>query len=368
MKNFVSILSLVFILLSVCSFAQDQNTNNNQTLEFEKNEHDFGDIKADDGSVTHVFSFKNTGGAPIILQNVKASCGCTTPNWPRKPINSGEKGEITVTFNPKGRKGTFRKSITITANAKNSPVKLYITGLIVERERTMEEIYPVNLDGFRVKSQYVNMNRIKNTQTKTSTIDFVNLNDEDIKVEFDDVKPHFTVKAIPETVKPKEKGKLEITYDAGKKNEWDYVTDKFFVKVNGKTLKGTRQGFTIGATIQMDFSHLSNEEKENAPKLEIENSRFDFKTINQGDKVTHVYKFKNIGKSDLEILKVKTNCECIVADLNTKTIKPGETGEITAVFDSKGKRGRQYKTVTMITNSPSNAKVVFAVVGQVNPK
>lgn len=82
--------------------------------EFGEKTHDFGVIKEEDGRVSYVFEFKNTTQSPLTIKNVRASCGCTTPNWSREPIAPEGQGQITVTYNAKGRPGAFHKSITVT--------------------------------------------------------------------------------------------------------------------------------------------------------------------------------------------------------------------------------------------------------------
>ncbi len=90
---------------------------------------DFGQISEDGGSVTHEFVFTNTGTAPLVIVSATASCGCTKPEFPAKPVKPGEKGKIKVTYNPKGRPGKFSKTITVRTNdARNSRIKLRITG------------------------------------------------------------------------------------------------------------------------------------------------------------------------------------------------------------------------------------------------
>ncbi|NIK73623.1 hypothetical protein FHS56_001136 [Thermonema lapsum] len=86
-------------------------------ITFEETEYDFGTIKEGD-VVEHVFKFKNTGNAPLVIQNATAPCGCTVPTWTKEPIPPGGNGEIVVQFNSKGKVGQQTKQVTITANTK----------------------------------------------------------------------------------------------------------------------------------------------------------------------------------------------------------------------------------------------------------
>jgi|TARA_B110000438_G_scaffold92534_2_gene92134 hypothetical protein len=95
---------------------------------FENSEHNFGDINEKDGKVSHKFSFKNDGDQPLLILSVKPSCGCTTPNWSKNPINPGDEGFIIAEYNPKGRPGIFRKSLNVLTNQsiKDKPNNIYI--------------------------------------------------------------------------------------------------------------------------------------------------------------------------------------------------------------------------------------------------
>jgi hypothetical protein len=77
--------------------------------------HDFGTITEGD-SVEHVFNFTNTGEFPLIVNNVTASCGCTTPEWPREPVKPGQKSFVRVKFNSRNKMGQQNKTVTIYAN------------------------------------------------------------------------------------------------------------------------------------------------------------------------------------------------------------------------------------------------------------
>lgn len=91
--------------------------------------HDFGEIGKTE-VVTHDFVFTNTGEEPLIISNAKGSCGCTVPKWPRKPVAPGDKETIQVTFNPTGKSGSQRKTVTLTTNTVDGQEQLIITAQI----------------------------------------------------------------------------------------------------------------------------------------------------------------------------------------------------------------------------------------------
>jgi Protein of unknown function (DUF1573) len=92
-------------------------------FEFVTKEHDFGRIKQGD-KVRHNFKFTNVGKSPLVIASVQASCGCTTPNYPKTPVAPGDSGEITVEFDSSGKSGAQMKTVTINSNAKNGGVEV----------------------------------------------------------------------------------------------------------------------------------------------------------------------------------------------------------------------------------------------------
>ncbi len=89
--------------------------------------YDFGVVKEGD-KVEHEFIFTNTGSAPLIISNVQASCGCTTPEYSNTPIAPGDEGLVKVVFNSAGQVGKQHKVITVTSNAASKHTRLHLRG------------------------------------------------------------------------------------------------------------------------------------------------------------------------------------------------------------------------------------------------
>jgi uncharacterized protein (DUF58 family) len=128
MKTFF-VLLIVFFAAAFQVKAQTADTT--LVIKFASLEHDYGTVEqGSDGSCSFVFT--NTGKTPLVLSNVRASCGCTVPTWPREPILPGKQESIKVVYNTNNI-GSFQKSITVNSNAKNSEVLLTIKGNVVAK-------------------------------------------------------------------------------------------------------------------------------------------------------------------------------------------------------------------------------------------
>ncbi|WP_346857121.1 DUF1573 domain-containing protein [uncultured Draconibacterium sp.] len=347
MKRILQVL-MVFSLVVTVSSVMAQGT---AKIVFEKQSHDFGSFKESDGVQTTTFSFKNEGDAPLILSNVRASCGCTTPKWTREPVAPGASGDIQVSYNPKNRPGTFNKSVTVTSNAAVSNVILRINGTVAAREKTLAEEYPRQIGTLRVKSNYLSFAKLTQGEVATKELELVNDSDEPVEVGFRTVPDFLTAVAEPTTIPAHERGKVIVTYDTKAANTYGFASNRIYLSLNGS--KDYKSSLGVSATIEEDFSHLTAEERANAPVASFEPTTFDFGDMNQGDKKEHTFSLTNNGKTDLLIRRVRSSCGCTAVAPSTKVIAPGETAPIKVTFDSRGKRGRQSKSITVITNDPN---------------
>ncbi len=136
MKRIIALLVLTVFISGI--YAQEKKDDkstapnpNAAQMNFKEESFNFEEIP-EGPQATHEFKFTNTGKEPLILSNVRASCGCTTPSWPKEPVLPGKESAIVVTYNTQGRPGPFTKSITITSNASTPSKVIIIKGEVVK--------------------------------------------------------------------------------------------------------------------------------------------------------------------------------------------------------------------------------------------
>lgn len=112
-------------------------------------------------------------------------------------------------------------------------------------------------------------------------------------------------------------------------------------------------------------SELEYIDQENPAEISAENFEYNFGEIAQGEKISHVFKFTNTGKSSLVINDAKSTCGCTIPTYTKEPIAPGETGELLVKFDSKGKKGNINKQVTVQANTYPNTSTIFYIKGNV---
>ncbi len=122
---------LILLFAVILGFAFTASAQDNQKAEFKFNEekHDFGKIQQGT-PVTTVFEFTNIGKEPLILTEVKPTCGCTIADYTKAPVKSGEKGTIKITYNAAAI-SPFNKTIVVKSNSKTPEKYLNIVGEVV---------------------------------------------------------------------------------------------------------------------------------------------------------------------------------------------------------------------------------------------
>lgn len=338
------------LLIAVASMGQTP------VITFDKTTHDFGKINEADGRVTTVFTFKNEGMSPLVLSNVRASCGCTTPKWTREPIEPGQIGEITVTYNPNGRPGRFQKTVTVTSNANEPTTKLYIKGEVIPKQAKPVDQYPVKMGELSLKKNTLTFGDMVKGSNKQLKIEYTNQTDQTISVDLllresdSYLKPNVTLS----TVAPGEAGELQIALITDECPLYGPINATVYVMVNGKRDMSDTYKVSLTANIKEDFSKLTVEQLQQAPIVEVVRT-IDLGTIAKGKKATSKLVITNVGVNPLNIRRVVANDTYIKFVAPKSAIKGGRKADLKLEIDTNSLEPAKYsRTLTLITNDPKN--------------
>ncbi len=134
MKNLTSLLLIAFIGICSTVSGQDFEKKGQPEISFGKKVHNFGKIPQGEPA-SYEFEIKNTGDDALVINEVEPSCGCTTPKWPKKPIQPGETAKIKAVYDGKD-KGSFNKKIFVHSNVPFSEkAVLKIKGTVVKPDK-----------------------------------------------------------------------------------------------------------------------------------------------------------------------------------------------------------------------------------------
>lgn len=336
-----------------------------QQMKFSHTEWDFGEIKEENGKVTHSFTFVNNAKTPLTILRVVATCGCTTPSYQRTPIMPGKTGEISVTYDPESRPGRFSKNITIK-NSLEEEITLVVEGNVIPRPKSIEELYPFVVgEGVRLSSNFHAFSYVGRGEEVSETIQWINTSQQDVKVRFIPQKGSglLSIKA-PQVLKAGTNGVITIKY-AIPQNSTFYGTanDVVAIEVNGE-----KSRTVLSANVIAVDRHDRMEEDLSLPAMAISKKIVKFAEVKHPSRVSNsTVVITNEGGSDLIIRAVEYPTDILGCSLSKgDRIAAGESRKVTFTFRSEtADFGPFSERVRIITNDvvrPMQAIRVTAIV------
>lgn len=333
-----------------------------QTPQIEPTEyaHDYGMIEEIAGPVSHTFIVKNVGDAPLVIRRVLASCGCSRPEWTRTPIEPGQKGEISVSFNPENMSGPFYKTLNVFSNAKDKRVTLYLEGSIIPKPKLSASSFTEEIGGLQLTSSQVDFGTLMPVKEVEQRVYVKNASDEYFVIKPEKVPSYLTVNVLPDTVLPEKLGEVRFVFNPAKVGSKGHVQGTVQLSVEGGKSSQAQGSVNFSASITDDFSSMTAEQKNNAPKAEITPTLLDVSPLAEAKGFLGIGKKKyltvditNYGKSALKIYSITTDNGLVIVPTGIQQIDPTETWKM-KITPVKTKKKDQFRTmITLVTNDPN---------------
>ncbi|MCD7936981.1 MAG: DUF1573 domain-containing protein [Tannerellaceae bacterium] len=325
LKNKLVLLLTLFFYVT-CLYAQE-----GALIESVEKTHDFGNIIETDGEVSHEFIIKNTGSAPLVITRVTASCGCTTPDWTKAPIEAGQSGVIKVTYNPKGRPGPFRKSISVGSNGSKTPLQFIVMGNVTSRPPAPAVSYPYNIGDLKLSSRKINFSSIRKDETLSEKLYLRNNGEETIVVKTGKIPAYLTAEVHPEVLQPGETGELTLLYDARTAKKMGRIYNELPLILERLDRKTETGKISITANI---IDNPSKNSGRSAPVAHFSATRIEFGVLEEkgsgiipvlgsGGRSSETLTITNTGKSNLTIYSVTCDNDIVDVSGGKKELKPG---------------------------------------------
>lgn len=278
-------------------------------LKFEESRYDFGDIREEDGRKIHIFNFRNTGSEPVVIISASTTCGCTVPTFSRKPVMPSQQGSIEVSFDPADRPGFFEKKIVVTTSEGGEPVRLFVSGRVLPRKKSVDELYSVYAgEGLRLETCFHSFAYVEHGKRVQTSIGAVNTSKRPLRFELvnESASGVFSASLSPDGTFPvtlDAGGSADITVSAWLPEEsrvYGTVTERFAVKVNGRRSD-------IGLTVTgIAVDNRDEREDNSAPKAEINKNIVKFGVVKRGgSRRTESFDLVNTGDAPLMIRAVE---------------------------------------------------------------
>lgn len=290
----------LFIYLTLCMLP----LNAQNILSFSPSEHNFGVIHETEGKISHTFTGVNRSDNPIIVLDIVTSCGCTIPEFSKKPILKGEAFEVKVVYDPEHQFGTFSRNLSIFSVEREKIAILRIIGSVVPRERSVEDTYPLDVDdGLRLTSATATFSYVYRGRSTTSTIGYANASTKTISIKlYAEKSSGFLNTTYPHIIKPGERGEINFNYLIPDSSScYGDVKDVFSLSING-----TKSPiFIVIHGISVDNPALIKDNK--APKMELLKNFVNFAAVKRNSSTqSQFFTISNSGNETLNIRAVET--------------------------------------------------------------
>ncbi len=344
MRTITRSIQLIFCILLT-------NIASGQDLRFNSTKFDFGSIAEDGGTVSHIFEFENSSSTPIVIITANTSCGCTVPEYSRKPIAKGERSEVKVTYDPMYRPGAFSKTITIVTSSSDDPYVLTISGDVTPRTKSVEEEFPYDMGGgLRFATNYYALSQVEQDSPKESLVSYINTSTKPIKLELrPEVSSGYLTMDAPVTIAPQDRGSFAIRYSVPQSSGYyGTLSDKSDVVIDGKRSK--YQLLVSG--------HAVDKFRENDINI-APDAYFDKRFIKFAEIVRNrttpknIFRIENTGLSDLTIRAIEGGKGTQLSIKAGDIVKAGESLDVEVWVDTDGfELGPFSQYITLTTNDP----------------
>lgn len=306
--------------------------------------------------VTATFELKNKGLRKLVIRDVKPDCNCTRVEFPKEEIGIGDNFTIKMTYDAR-MLGHFNKQAAIISNASDKPVYITMTGVVLGDLQDYSGNYPYDFNLLLSKANELEFDNVKKGEQRTFEMGIMNNSSgTTMQPNILHLPPYLSATAYPEKLLPGHSGKIVFTLHSDKIRDYGltqttvYLAQQLGEKVNSETEVGV-SAVLLPPVRQMD----------NAPQLVLSDSvlvlEFGGKAKKSGEIIV-----ANSGKSRLDITSLQMFTRGLKVTLGKTHLEPSETTKlkITAVAADL-KKARTAPRVLMITNDPSQSKVVITI-------
>jgi hypothetical protein len=390
MKNTIRILIALTALILIAAGPAAAQSTYGDVVSVDKTVNDFGDIYTDQGAVSCTFTFKNISNKPILLLQAVSSCGCTTTEWTREPIQPGKTGTVNAVFDNNDGPYPFDKTVTVYVSELKNPIVLHLRGTAHENVRPLKETYSLIIGNMGIKSLDVKAGTLSQRESKSGTISVANVGRTPMKLEFKNVSDGLTLEVFPNPIPVRSVATLTYTIKASRERwgkNWYYFTpviDGREYKATGKisaaeepvddlhfyTEPNKRIGIGKGeigiwAVTKENFAGIPQETKEEMSNPSFTKSTVSFGKLASGAKTTLTFEYTNKGKQDCVFYKLDADCSNVKVKEMEKTA-PGKKGKIVVELDTKGMpKGENIIALTLITNSALRPVISLQIAGTI---
>lgn len=312
--------------------------------------------------VTAEFQMKNDGNAPLVIERVLSSCGCTTVDYPKRRIAPGENFVVKATYDAK-QMGTFYKQIGICAQGAASPFTLTMRGRVVETISNFDGSYDYALGMLKADAQEVEFDDVNKGDRPVQRIHIFNPTEQVMEPVVMHLPAYLTAQVSPSKVAPHHSAVVSLTLDSKRLHDFGLNQTSVYLGANPGDKISSDKEVVVSAVLLPSFENMTEEQKAQAPQISLSTENLDLGSFGRKKKLKGEILITNTGKSELEIRSMQMFTMGLQVSLGESKIKPGESEKlkVTAVAADLKKARAKRPRILMITNDPDHPKVTIKI-------
>lgn len=311
--------------------------------------------------VTAEFEMKNSGSEPLIISDVRTSCGCTTVSFPRHAITAGQTFKVTTTYDAK-QMGHFDKQIGIYSNMPGKPMMLSLRGVVVGEIADFKGEYAFQLGTLATDANDIEFDNVNRGDRPFQKIHIKNIGTETAQPVIMHLPAYLRAEISPSKVAPGHSATATITLDSYRLRDLGLTqTSVYLGSFLGDKVSAEKE-ITISTVLLPGFESMTAEQRAKAPKMRLSAGSLEMGSFEGKDKKKGEIEITNEGHSVLNIRSIQMFTIGMQVSLNKTEIAPGETAKLKVTALAKEiKSARSKPRILMITNDPENTKVIVNI-------
>lgn len=328
---------------------------------------------------TIIYDFQNTGNQPLIISEVRPSCGCIRVDFPRQSIPPGGKGTVSALYDA-GMMGTFYRELAVYTNAGDQPIYLSFQGRVMEKPVeaiNFETDFPIDLGGIRLNTNSVEFDDVNKGDQPVVELQVANIDHERYTPQLMHLPPYLKAEYFPQVLHKGRTGRIRLTLDSNKLMMNGLNQTNIYLARQLGDRVGSQNEIVVSAVLLPAFAKLTANQLAHAPRMVMldgeemvntpspankQSGRAEIHFLPDGrkSKLTKTIQMTNIGEEPLTVQSVQVFNRAVAVSLDNRLIPAHGTSKLKITIDTKLLRKAKNKPrVLIISNDPRQPKTVL---------
>lgn len=317
--------------------------------------------------VTATFQLRNKSKRRVVIDGVKADCGCTKTEVSKRELNAGDACEVKLTYDAR-MLGHFHKQAAVSYHYRqstNNQAPLYLTmkGVVLTEVKDYSGIYPYAMGDLLADKNVLEFDDVNRGDQPEVEVNVLNNGDTPMRPNIQHLPSYLTAQAIPEQLQPGRAGKVLVRLHSEKIHDFGLTQSTVFLASQlGEKVVADNE-VPVSVVLLPDLKLFEGKNKQFAPKLELTSDTMLLGMVDGKVRKKAEIIISNTGRQPLTISSLQMFTSGLRLTLDKRELQPGEQAKLKVVGDLNVLRKVRTKPrLLMITNDPDHSKQVITIV------